>query len=100
MNRVSYNWYLGLRQSISDAGANPSAIASAVSDYLTAHPVTIDSLAATKVTTDSTHRFTLTQWQVSWQELRPGLLPLLRLKQIHKWWCFRQQNRLVFAKMT
>ena len=37
---------------------NPSAIASAVSDYLTAHPVTIDSLAATKVTTDSTHRFT------------------------------------------
>ena len=58
MNGVSYNWHLGLRQSISDAGANPSAIASAVSDYLTAHPVTIDSLAATKVTTDSTHRFT------------------------------------------
>ena len=58
MNGVSYNWYLGVKQSISDAGANPSAISSAVSDYLTAHPVSINSLEATKVTTDSTHRFT------------------------------------------
>ena len=58
MSGFSDNMYNLIKQKITESGANPSVVAAAVEDYLIAHPVTIDSLAATKVTTDSTHRFT------------------------------------------
>ena len=57
MSGFSDNMYNLIKQKITGSGANPSVVAAAVEDYLIAHPVTIDSLDATKVNTDTSRRF-------------------------------------------
>ena len=55
---INSNYIKSLLYRISQSSATPSAIVNAVSEYLVAHPPTVTSIDASKINTDSTHRFT------------------------------------------